>query len=291
MHFSNRFDLFKTLLWHFCKNTCLFQKNVYNGIEVRKMKQLLDRDLDVSEIVIALKVPGGYGTDIHRDRASHGFAMFSEGLKKYYFDNKTVVVRKNEIVYMPKFSNYKVETIEEGTCHAINFDFPEDHIFEPFVFSPKNPTAFMESFKNAEKAWRTKTDGYVYKCKAELYSILFGMRSQRAAGYLPLSKLRIIAPAIDLIHEKYSSDHLTVSKLAQACDISPEYFRMLFRRNFGISPIKYINDLKLTRAKELLLSGMYSVATAAEMAGYSDISYFSREFRKNVGVPPSEYEG
>lgn len=253
------------------------------------MKDFLDIDLDVSEIVIAIKVPAGHGNAVHKNRASHGFAMFSEGEKRYCFNNKKLTVRKNDIVYMPKFSDYHVETAEEGACYAINFDFPEAFVFEPFVFSPKNPAAFMESFKNAEKAWRLKTDGYVYKCKSELYSILFGMRSERAAGYLPPSKFGIITPAVNLIHEKYASEILSISDLSYMCGVSPEYFRLLFKKNFGISPLKYINNLKISRAKELLMSGMYSVATSAEMSGFTDMSYFSREFKKITGVSPSRF--
>ncbi len=264
-------------------------KNVYNKAEVRKMKNFLDTDLDVSEIVIALKVSAGQGAAVHKNRGSHGFAMFSEGVKKYCFGNEKLTVRKHDIVYMPKFSDYHVETIEEGDCYAINFDFPEDFVFEPFVFTPKNPAAFMNAFKSAEKAWRTKSDGYVYKCKSELYSILYGMRSERAASYLPSSKLGIITPAVELIHEKYTFEHLSVSELAEICGISSEYFRFLFKKNFGTSPVKYINELRISRAKELLLSEMYSVATAAEMSGFSDMSYFSREFKKMTGVSPSKF--
>ena len=54
--------------------------------------------------------------------------------------------------------------------------------------------------------------------------------------------------------------------------------------------MKYINDLKLKRAKELLISGLYSVSEAAVQAGFSDLSYFSRFFKENVGVSPNEYK-
>ena len=54
----------------------------------------------------------------------------------------------------------------------------------------------------------------------------------------------------------------------------------------GVSPLAYINSLKITRAKELLLSGMYTVTEVAFMSGYSDISHFSREFKKSTGVSP-----
>lgn len=62
----------------------------------------------------------------------------------------------------------------------------------------------------------------------------------------------------------------------------------LFGSFFGVSPIKYINALKLARAEELLSSQMYSVTEAAQMSGYTDMSHFSREFKKHTGMSPTE---
>jgi AraC-like DNA-binding protein len=73
------------------------------------------------------------------------------------------------------------------------------------------------------------------------------------------------------------------------CGITPEYFRKIFKSFYGSSPLIYINNLKITRAKELFESGMYSVSEVAAHSGYSDISYFSREFKSATGLSPTEY--
>ena len=71
--------------------------------------------------------------------------------------------------------------------------------------------------------------------------------------------------------------------------MSESYFRRIFLKNYGISPIKYINNLKIERAKELLTSGLYTVSDVAELSGFHDESYFSREFKKHSGKTPKEY--
>ena len=80
-----------------------------------------------------------------------------------------------------------------------------------------------------------------------------------------------------------------MQQLSSMCQISYEYFRRLFENFYGISPVKYVNNLKITRAKELIESGMYSVTEAAFASGYTDMSHFSREFKKSTGFAPSRY--
>ena len=50
-----------------------------------------------------------------------------------------------------------------------------------------------------------------------------------------------------------------------------------------------INELKLSQAGELIRSGMYGISDAAELSGFADLSYFSREFKKHFNITPSEY--
>lgn len=81
-----------------------------------------------------------------------------------------------------------------------------------------------------------------------------------------------------------------MKELSQNANISYEYFRRIFENVYGVSPVKYLNKLRIDRAKELLNSGMYTVADAAFQSGFSDISYFSRFFKKETGLSPSEYK-
>ena len=52
---------------------------------------------------------------------------------------------------------------------------------------------------------------------------------------------------------------------------------------------KYINNLKLARAEELILTELYTIDKVAELSGFDDASYFCRYFKKTTGVTPSEY--
>ena len=66
--------------------------------------------------------------------------------------------------------------------------------------------------------------------------------------------------------------------------------RRLFSDVFKTSPIGYQIDLRMMKAKDLLLTGLYTVGETAEMCGFSDQNYFTRLFKSRVGVPPLKYK-
>ena len=124
---------------------------------------------------------------------------------------------------------------------------------------------------------------------AELYNIFYTVSKEYHAQYVSKNQLAVIKPAVDYIHENYTDTLLNISSLPQMCRVTPEYFRKIFKNIYGTSPVKYINNLKITHAKELLESKMFSVTEAALKSGYTDTSHFSREFKKATGITPSEY--
>ncbi len=254
------------------------------------MKNFMEYNFDIKNIVLACYVVAGKGDAVHNNRPSHGLALHLAGDKEYVFSDKTILhVHKNDIIYLPKHSYYSVKSNLSGDCYAINFDTLQNLNFRPFTFRIKNTHEFLNAFKTAEHIWKTKNFGFEMKCKSELYNILYNMQKEFRIEYISSDKFSIIHPAVDYIHKNFTSELLNISDLAAMCDITPEYFRSIFKSFYGTSPVKYINDLKITHAKELISSGMYSLSDCAELSGYTDMSHFSREFKKKTGICPSEY--
>ena len=144
----------------------------------------------------------------------------------------------------------------------------------------------VESFRASQKIWAKKTAGFHAKVKSELYAILYHMQEEYS---MPYSRSELIRPAIDFIHANYDKQPISVEELAHLCGVSTVHLRNTFIKVFASSPVRYINSLKITRAKELLRSGMYSASQVCFLAGFRDESHFSREFKKNVGKSPKEY--
>lgn len=97
----------------------------------------------------------------------------------------------------------------------------------------------------------------------------------------------MIKPAIKFIHENYHAGGITIEKHTSLCGVTGQHFHRTFLSCTGTTPWKYIEALRMKAARELLVSGRYTV-TAANECGYDSASNFARNFRTYFGMPPSE---
>lgn len=94
-----------------------------------------------------------------------------------------------------------------------------------------------------------------------------------------------IARAIDYMHANLNHD-ISLDVLAQTVNISPSHFRRLFKQATGMAPHQYLIDLRVNRAKELLLTGSFSVNQVAAEVGFADQSHLHRHFKRIFGITP-----
>jgi AraC-like DNA-binding protein len=80
-----------------------------------------------------------------------------------------------------------------------------------------------------------------------------------------------------------------VAELASTTGLSTSYFAALFRKRFGVPVHTYQKQLRMARARELLVTTARSVSQVAQDCGYDDAAYFSRQFRTEHGVSPYVY--
>lgn len=94
--------------------------------------------------------------------------------------------------------------------------------------------------------------------------------------------------AVEYIRAHYRDDSICVDQVAEQFHMSVSYFSKLFNEYVGMTFPEFINDLRLTYAKELLLANRdINIKRVAEMCGFSTTSYFSQQFKKKFGISPS----
>lgn len=103
------------------------------------------------------------------------------------------------------------------------------------------------------------------------------------------SSSNVVDIAKEYIKQNYSKQ-LSLDEVSYYVNISPYYFSKIFKEGTGENFIEYLTNIRIEKAKELLSSTDYSMKEICVMVGYSDPNYFSRSFKKNVGVTPTEYK-
>lgn len=80
------------------------------------------------------------------------------------------------------------------------------------------------------------------------------------------------------------------NRIAKKQGISISYFRMIFKNRTGLSPVEYVNRVRVLQALQLFQTTQDSVADVAEQVGIHDPNYFARIFKKLIGFPPSYFK-
>ena len=93
---------------------------------------------------------------------------------------------------------------------------------------------------------------------------------------------------IKFISENYNKQ-ISLNDLAAIVNLNPVYYSVIFKKKTGMNISEYIQNYRLDVSKELLKDCRYNVSQISEMVGYSDAKYFSRLFRKRIGINPVEF--
>jgi AraC-like DNA-binding protein len=99
---------------------------------------------------------------------------------------------------------------------------------------------------------------------------------------------RYIKEVVKFIHMNYSSD-ITMEDISKHIGLHKNYIGTMFKSQLNISPQKYILNLRMSKACDLIKNSSQSIGDIAHSVGYSDSMLFSKMFKKVKGMPPNKY--
>ncbi len=114
--------------------------------------------------------------------------------------------------------------------------------------------------------------------KATVYALFCQLQQMRGEDVL----------AIDYIHRHYA-DAFNVADLAKRCAVSETTYRKQFRQYTGLSPIRYINRLKIEKACQMLLSEQMRLQEISDHLNFYSLPYFYKVFKEQMGCTPRQY--
>lgn len=97
-----------------------------------------------------------------------------------------------------------------------------------------------------------------------------------------------IFPLIEFIKGNYTKN-ITVSQMAEILKMSESNLYAVFKKNTGVSPVRYVNDYRLSVASNLLSETKDSIKSIAEKVGINDEFYFSKLFKAKYSISPQKY--
>ena len=151
-----------------------------------------------------------------------------------------------------------------------------------------------ESFAAVERNLSQLYYNYVANgpLKMELDHNLVEQLLLRCAACLPRESNRKMDPRVHVarayIDEHYTAD-IVLADVAAASNISSSRLSGLFKKETGSSVMAYRNELRLVKAAQLLLHSNLRIADIGDRVGYSEQAFFSRIFRKHLGMSPRQY--
>ena len=151
-----------------------------------------------------------------------------------------------------------------------------------------------DDFAYCREALRLKITDYILKpvnyeefgtCIDNLKIALFQQESAREE---PQEEERPILAITRYLQEHLSED-VSLSVLAEEFHLSAQYISQLFKNEIGVNFLAYFTNIRMERAKKLLLSSSASIGEISEQLGFGDYRVFTKVFKKAEGVTPSQY--
>lgn len=162
-----------------------------------------------------------------------------------------------------------------------------------FVSLIRNDPVIRDYFQRMFREIEEKGVGYKSLCRGLLTELLVHLSRNYVDESLPeresarrkknLERLNGVLCFIEDHHQQ----PITVNQLAEMACLSEDRFGHLFREVVGQPPLKYINQIRLRKAMNLLKTGAYTVTEVADAVGFQDYNHFGRLFRKAYGATPN----
>ncbi|KLU55467.1 hypothetical protein EL84_25840 [Paenibacillus sp. VT-400] len=159
-----------------------------------------------------------------------------------------------------------------------------------YGFTPDMPTILYEQLKQMHFLWDQKNPIQHFQAKSLFYPFVEQISSQipRVSNRYP-SIVDKVSKVIEIVQSSYT-EPLTLHALAEMIGSSPRSLSRKFKQSTGYSPIDYLIQFRLFKAKEMLLQTDATLDEIAAGIGYPDGYYLGRMFKKHTGLSPLQFK-
>ncbi len=241
----------------------------FNGLIVPAIKYLPTHILtkeNVEEFIFDYNNPG----EIDLDYLYRIIIECNSGEVELFFDSLNIQFSSMGVLTLEYFRGFSIELLSNLINIIKSFKLSEKKIIEDYE-------SIYKKLFNQQSTERT-----LYWLKDISLKIIYNIEETRK------KPVTLIEQIVDYVNKEFRKP-LSIKVISYTFNISAAYLGKLFKEETGESFSRYLNNLRIEKAKSLLLSTSSKANKIALEVGYSDSNYFYSIFKKYTGMYPSEY--
>ena len=238
-------------------------------------------------------------TDRPNGRGDYQLLYISAGKLHLYVDGEERIITKgNMLLFRPGETQiYNLYSADKPETYWVHFTGSDVDLLLDYYGMPKDENVFFTG-TSPDYQWLFKQMIQELQLCRVNYEDLLNMnlrhiflminRFLKEGTELDSDALDEVERATHYFNENYNLN-ISIKDYASERHMSDCWFNRTFKHVTKVTPMQYIIQLRMTNALNLLEHTNYNITQVANAVGYDDAYYFSRLFKKNVGVAPTEY--
>ena len=264
------------------------------------------------EVLFSIDTVSGNGTLItpHYHTDALEFIEVIKGEVEVTVGLSVIRVPEGGILHLLPGSVHYATAVDEGECFLRTLSYHKDAVYaakgldEQFLslyilpienravlFAPEHPLhpLLASHMENIISEWRGKEiffNALILSGIAHMLATVLRFYGYRDEDSLEYRNRMRIAPTVRHIEATYAQK-LRLEDLAATLYLSPDHFGKLFRSTVGLTPVEYINHVRINAAMRLLAATEDPISAIAAASGFSNANYFHKVFHDLVGMGPA----
>lgn len=241
------------------------------------------------------------------------FIQIVKGRVLVKLDDQTFHAVENDIIYVNSGRIHSVQVIDQSEMSHIRgmiFDrlfvtnllegFETRQIYNLFVHSDRYQSLIRVShplwrelndcIQTADNEYAARDIGYEMAIKSCIYRVVTAMLRHYRRHLLPIgNNFNLLRPALEYIEEKFA-ERLSIAEISRIANMSASHFSRSFKQMTGLTFTDYLTSVRMNMAKQMLVTGQWTITQVAEKTGFCNVHYFGKVFKETTGLSPLQYK-
>lgn len=242
-------------------------------------------NLRMKEITSVLKHTPSIKSWHAKARPTHIVGIQLCGEMYHELNGKSITLSEGSVFFFNAKDDFHAVVKELGVSYTVHFKTDGPIETESFAVRTQNPHSFISLLEGIERALSPQGGGNL--ALSLFYKLCYLTDELASQSYRPSDTRVSVAEEYLRLHFRETD---VLARTQETAHLSSRRFNDLFKIQYGTTPGKYLTALRITAAKEMLTSSDLSIKETALASGFSDLYYFSKLFKKETGVSPTQFK-